>query len=281
MTTSELVKKTQCKKRQRDESNEFAHSVPVEELVQRDNKRQYIKHDKFTLIPIKSLPIDLLINVVARVSSESCIDHYNMKVCCKDFFHASKDNYMWQQVSLKNVPLNLWFCKERVSMFDSFLQSCKEGGNIEVLYREGLQEIVRYAGNIEKGIGDLKIVAEKGHLEAKYVYGLILLCSEDDDLRKEGVEYMRFLRNAKCVVSCRNNVVALLGNTWRRPYETLVRNPIPLCYNRRCNGWNMKKCRSWKMVDNEDDEDGIKNSCENCRWDVELDFFYNVLFHPV
>jgi len=65
---------------------------------------------------------------------------------------------------------------------------------------------------------------------------LILLCSKDDDLRKEGVEYMRFLRNAKCVVSCRNKVVASLGNIWRRPYETLVRNPIPLCYNRRCNG---------------------------------------------
>jgi len=225
--------------------------------------------------------MDLLVNVVARVSSQSCIDHYNIKVCCRVFLHASKDNYMWQQISLEKFPLHSWSCKEKVRVFDTFMQSCKECGNIEALYRKGLEEIIRYEGSIEKGIKDLNMAAKKGHLEAKYVYGLILLCSYDDDLRKEGVEYMQFLRNVKCVVSCRNKVVNLLGNLWRKPYGTLVRNPSPLGSKRQCNGWNMKKCRSWKIVNNKDDDDNIKNSCENCRWDVELDFLYDVLFHHV
>ncbi|XP_047147127.1 F-box protein At2g35280-like [Vigna umbellata] len=239
----------------------------MEESLQKDNKRQRTEDDKSTLFPIKSLPTDLLLNVVAKVSSESCIDHYNMKVCCRDFLHATKDNYMWQQISLEKFSLISWSCKEKARAFDIFMQSCKESGNIEALYREGLREIIRYKGNIEKGINDLKMAAKKGYLEAKYVYGLILLCSYDSDLRKEGVEYMQFLKNLKCVVRCRNKVVTLLGNLWRKPYGTLVRNSTPLCSERQCNGWNMKKCHSWKIVDSEDDDNNIKNSCENCRWD--------------
>jgi len=277
MVTSELVKKTRYNKRLHDENNEFVSLIPMEESLHIDNKRQRIEHDKSTMIPIKSLPTDLLVNMIARVSSESCIDHYNMKVCCRDFLDASKDNYMWQQVFLEKFPLHSWLSKEKRLVFDSFIKSCKEGGNIEALYREGLQEIIRYMGNVKKGIKDLKMAAEMGHLEGRYVYGLILLCSYEDDLRRKGVEYMQFLRNAKCVVSCRNKVIALLGNIWRRPYGTLVRNPTPLCRDKLCNGWSMKKNHSWKMVNNEDDDVTIKNSCEYCRWDVELDFLYNVL----
>ena len=276
MSASRLVKKTSCNKRQRDKSNESTSLIPMESLP-RDNKRQRTDNNESTLIPIKSILQDLLVNVVARVSSESYIDHYNMKVCCRDFFHASKDNYMWQQVSLEKFPLIPWLHKEDASMFDSFMQSCKGGGNIEALYRVGLRELKSFVGNVENGIKYLKMAAEKGHLEAKYAYALILLCSYDDDFRKQGVEYLEFLRNAKCVVNCRNKVITLLGRLWRRPHGTLKRNPTPLCCNKPCKGWNLKK-GTWQLVDNEDDDDTIENSCENCRWDVELDFVYNVLF---
>jgi len=181
---------------------------------------------------------------------------------------------MWQQVSLEKFSLFPWLHE---SVFDSFMQSCKEAGNIEALYRDGLRQLYGYKGNIEKGIEDLKMAAEKGHLEARYVYGLILLCSYDDDLRKQGVQCMQLLRNAKYVVNCRNKVKALSMRVWKRPNGTLVRNPTPLCCKKPCKGWSLKK-GTWEPIDNEDDDDSIQNSCENCRWDVELDFFYDVLF---
>jgi len=272
MTTSKLVSKAAYNKRQHDERNESASLILIESLPR--NKRQHTNNNESTLIPIKSLPQDLLVNVIARVSSESYIDHYNMKVCCRDFFHASKDNYMWQQVSLEKFPLFSWLHEP---VFDHFLQSCKESGNIEALYRDGLRQLSGYKGNIEKGIKDLKMAAEKGHLEAKYVYGLILLCSYDDDMRKQGVEYMQFLRNTKCVVNCRNKIMTLFMSIWRKHREILKRNPTPLCCKKPCKGWSLKK-GTWEPKDNEDDDDSIQNSCENCRWDVELDFFYDVLF---
>ncbi|KAL9326315.1 hypothetical protein ACSQ67_006960 [Phaseolus vulgaris] len=122
-----------------------------------DNKRQHT-YTTSSLIPIKSIPQDFLLNVVARVSSKSYIDHYNMKLCCRDFFNASKENYMWQQVSLEKFPLIPWSHKEA---FDSFMQSCKEGGNIEALYGVGLQELKSFVGDIEKDMKGLKMAAKR------------------------------------------------------------------------------------------------------------------------
>ncbi|KAK7347394.1 hypothetical protein VNO80_21924 [Phaseolus coccineus] len=158
--------KTQCTKRQRDESHESASLILVESLP-RDNKRQCTDTNKSSQIPIKLIPEDLLVNVVARVSSESYIDHHNMKVSCRDFFHASKDNYMWQQVSLEKFPLIPWSLKEA---FDYFMQSCKEGENIEALFRVGLQELKSSVGNIEKGMKDLKMAAEKKVLPGSKIH---------------------------------------------------------------------------------------------------------------
>jgi len=101
------------------------------------------------VIPIKSLTSDLLINIVTKVTSESYIDYYNMKICCKEFFHASQDMSMWQKVSLEKISLVVWLLTPP-SLFGNFTKMCKEDGNIEALFKEGLVEVIRYEGNIEK-----------------------------------------------------------------------------------------------------------------------------------
>jgi len=96
----------------------------MEKLVQIDNKRKNNEHD---LIPIKSLVTYLLVNVVANVTFESYMNHYNMNVCYREFLHTSKDDFMWQKVSLEKFPLHFWLSKEKALVFDSFIKSCKEG----------------------------------------------------------------------------------------------------------------------------------------------------------
>jgi len=84
MTTLKLVKKTHSNKRHHDEGDESVFSIPMESLPR--DKRQHTDSNESTLIPTKSLPQDLLVNVIARVSSQSYIDHYSMKVCCRKIF---------------------------------------------------------------------------------------------------------------------------------------------------------------------------------------------------
>ncbi|XP_058777045.1 putative F-box protein At1g67623 [Vicia villosa] len=187
---------------------------------------------------IQSLPRDLLRDVIINVGSQSFVDLHKIKVCCKDF-----------------------------------LEVAQESENIESLYREGLLKYFNYSnGNID-GLESLKIAAQKGHKEAIYVYGMILLCSEDHDSRKMGIEHMRFLRKSKCIMSSRRNVQNFIDSLWKND-GMLVRNQTPICNSQgMCHGWRVKDGR-WSLLDDEDDDTKL---CENCRWDYELDFFYKLL----
>ncbi|XP_057418871.1 putative F-box protein At1g67623 [Lotus japonicus] len=214
----------------------------------------------------------MLVEVVAIVGSHSFADLHKIKVCCKDFLDAAEDSYVWRRVSLNMFPLIQWLPNDKASWF---LNRCKECENVESIYREGLRKyFISPNGKID-GLDMLKVAAQKNHKEAKYMCGMILLCSKDDELRKQGLEHMRFLRKSKCVVSCRNKVKQLLiGFIWRNN-SILVRNLSPLCnFKSTCKGWKVKTS-SWILVDDDDDDDDI-NLCEHCRWDHELEFSYKL-----
>ncbi|XP_004508629.1 putative F-box protein At1g67623 [Cicer arietinum] len=227
------------------------------------------RHAPSSLTSIESLPRDLLLEVVTNVASQSFIDLHNMKMCCKDFLEVTEDKHVLQNISLDNFPLIQWFLNERAL---SFLKRCMECENIESLFREGLREYFRYPnGNID-GLENLKKASQKGHKEAKYVYGMILLCSEDYESRKEGFEHMRYLRKFKCIMSSRKKVQYLTSFLWKNN-GMLVRNQTPLCNSKStCKGWRVKKGR-WLLLDDDDDDIGL---CEYCRWDHELEFFYKL-----
>ncbi|XP_057418868.1 uncharacterized protein LOC130713084 [Lotus japonicus] len=218
---------------------------------------------------IKALPRDLLVEVIATLASQSFIDLHTIKTCSKDFLDATKDSYVLQRFSLDTFPLIHWSPSDKTSWF---LNRCRECGNIESLYREGLREYFNYPHGKIDGLEILKVAAQKGHNEAIYVYGMISLCSKDDELRKQGLEHVRLLRKSKCVVSSRNNVKRLLKCMWKTN-APLEHNQSPLChFNSTCKGWRVKTDR-WVLLDDEDDD---INLCEYCRWDHELELFYQL-----
>ncbi|XP_057452084.1 putative F-box protein At1g67623 [Lotus japonicus] len=220
------------------------------------SKRRRTRKSSYSTAAIKTLPKDLLVEVVAVVASHSFKDFHNVKMCCKDFLDATEDNSVWKRVSLDTFPLIQWLPNDNVS---SFLNRCRECGNIESLYREGLRKYFYDPNEKIHGLDILKVTAQKGHKEAKYVCGMILLCSKDDELRKKGLEYMRFLRMFKCVVGSRNKVKQLLKIMWKKN-GMVGRNQSPLCNSKStCKGWRMKKGR-WALIDDDDDGNESLNS---------------------
>ncbi|CAJ2634949.1 F-box protein [Trifolium pratense] len=222
-------------------------------------------------VSIQSLPTDLLAEVVATVASQSFLDLHNVKISCKDFLQATNHNYNYvlQKVSLDNFPLIQWFPNEKAL---TFLRRCEESENIEILFREGLREYFNYPNGNIGGLERLQIAAQRGHKEAMYVYGMLLLSSENHESRKQGIEHMRSLRMSKCIMSSRKKVQHLTKFLWKNN-GMLVRNQIPLCkFKETCKGWRVKKGR-WLLLDDEDDDIQL---CEDCRWDHELEFFYQL-----
>ncbi|CAK8535590.1 unnamed protein product [Lathyrus sativus] len=219
---------------------------------------------------MQSLPRDLLLNVIAIIGSQSFIDLHKIKVCCKDFFEVAQERYVLQKISLDNFPFIQWIPNKNALLF---FKRCVESKNSESLYRDGLLKYFNYPNGNMAGLKSLKIAAQMGHKEAMYVYGIILLCSEDHESKNQGVEYMRALRKSKCIMSSRMKVQSLTNSLWKNN-GILVRNQTPICNSKStCYGWRLKKGR-WLLLDDEDDD---FNLCENCRWDYELEFFYNLL----
>ncbi|RHN63787.1 hypothetical protein MtrunA17_Chr4g0062091 [Medicago truncatula] len=91
------------------------------------------------------------------------------------------------------------------------------------------------------------------------MYGMILLCSENHESRKQGLEHMRFLRKSKCIVSSRSKVKYLTKDMWKNN-GMLMRNQIALCNSKStCEGWRVKK-GPWFLPDEDDD----MTLCEDC-----------------
>ncbi|XP_058777038.1 putative F-box protein At1g67623 [Vicia villosa] len=205
---------------------------------------------------IQSLPRDLLFDMFASIGSQSFVDLHRMKICCKDFLELSEESYVLQNISLDNFPFIQWIPNENALIF---LKRCVESENVESLYREGLREYFSYPNGNKGGLESLKFAAQKCHKEAMYVYGMILMCSENRDSRKQGVEYLRSLRKSKCIMRTRKNVQYFTNSLWKSN-GVLLRNSTPICNtNSTCNGWRVKEGR-WSLMDEDDD---IK-LCENC-----------------
>ncbi|KAL5064953.1 hypothetical protein RYX36_026690, partial [Vicia faba] len=92
------------------------------------------------------------------------------------------------------------------------------------------------------------------------------------DSRNQGLEYMRFLRKSKCIACSRKKVYYLSKSFWKNNRMSM-RKPTHLCNIKdTCKGWKVKKGR-WSFINDDDDD---TNLCEYCRWDYELEFFYQL-----
>ncbi|XP_061346724.1 putative F-box protein At1g67623 [Gastrolobium bilobum] len=217
---------------------------------------------------LKVLPKDLVVEIFAKVASHSIADICKVKLCCKEFLHAAEDNYVYQHASMDKfalVPLQ-WFTQEKES---SFLNRCRESGNLEILYREGM---VQYFSSlmVKLGLENLKNAALKGHDEAKYVYCMLLMCGEDQEQRNLGFDLFRSLKTSTYVRRCRERVKSFINSMWMN--NPVARNHhLSLCHSSTCKLQKLsKRLSSWV----EDEDDGI--TCEYCNGDYELNIFCNM-----
>ena len=127
-------------------------------------KKGINKHEHGSPTTIKSLPKELLVEILAKVGTRSIVDLCVVKLYSKDLPYAAEDDYVYRHTSMENFAsvLLLWFTDEKET---SFLKRCKESGNSEIGYREGM---VQYTSSIvTSGLENLKKAVLEGHDEAR------------------------------------------------------------------------------------------------------------------
>jgi len=231
-------------------------------------------------VGIQSLPNDLLMEVLAKVASASFTDLFNAKVSCKDFYVLAKADYIFQHVSLEEFPL-FWYRRDHQVL--SFLRRCKESGNADLLFREGIREYFTLK-NQRLGLEFLEKASEKGHVEASYIYGLILICS-GGQLKQQGLQLLSSLIIDKLgglrIKECRRRVKDYIQSLWIN--NNIVRDEEPYSHRETCSNYGRTpnsltaKRAGWLSGNYIEDEDDKFMCCAYCQCDHEVDLFCNML----
>ncbi|KAE7998087.1 hypothetical protein FH972_002665 [Carpinus fangiana] len=227
---------------------------------------------------IKSLPNDLLMELLAKIASASFTDLLNVKSSCKDFHELGEDDYVFQHVTLKELPL-VWYTKNEVS---SLLRRCKEIENPDALFREG---ICGYFSSKDQGPGleFLEKASRKGHVEASYIYGLILICS-GGQLKQQGLQLLSSLITCKLggsrMKECRRRVKDYVRSMWIN--NNIVRDQEPYCHVKTCSNYgrtpnSLTAKGGWHSGGYVEDEDDTFMCCAYYQCDHEVDLFCNML----
>ncbi|GAB2297100.1 hypothetical protein Dimus_031199 [Dionaea muscipula] len=128
---------------------------------------------------------------------------------------------------------------------------------------------------IETGLENLKRAANKGHVEASYVYGIILFCTERKFAQgRKLLDYV--LSNSDINITwLRKRIKAVLRQMW-------VTNSMAGSesdegeeahkYSCTCSQQSDEANRGWSL-----DEDDVGQRCQSCNWDCEIKSFRAML----
>ncbi|KAG7589260.1 F-box domain [Arabidopsis suecica] len=136
------------------------------------------KKSKKTRIYLDSLPEDLLVEISSCTGASSLSAVRNLRIVSKSFRRICDERYVFYRLSLKEIDYPPWHQNSEI-----FFERCRKSGNPEALYQKGFINYFRDDLKHE-GLEYLAEAAEKGNREAKYVYGLILICLGDKTKQK-------------------------------------------------------------------------------------------------
>ncbi|XP_052187712.1 putative F-box protein At1g67623 [Diospyros lotus] len=219
-----------------------------------------------TTCSIMSLPFDLLLEALGRVASSSFTDLFTIKQCCKDLRRAAEDEYVLERISIEKIPLiHEWLKHEEASLF---FKRCLESGNPEALYRQGMVEYFTFL-KVESGLDHLKTAMQKGHVEASYVYGMILFCS-GGEWSLQGLQILTTLVIGN-IPKCRERINKMMRAMWVNNINVVVPRQSRFCNHEEEEG-NIRLTVTWDGYEQVMDVD-----CEACRWSREAKLFCNML----
>ncbi|XP_021295070.1 putative F-box protein At1g67623 [Herrania umbratica] len=222
---------------------------------------------------IKSLPREMLAEILKHAASNSITDFVNAQISCKAFLGASNDYQILENVSMANINFVPWYKCEKI-----FLKKCKDAKNSEALYRKGMINCFNRR-KLESGLCYLKKAAEKGHFEAKYTYGIILICL-GGELKRQGLQIVSSLDRTSSntrfkIASCRSKTENMLSSMWvyvslDRPKESANNAKL----NCKCDDIITPRPNQWEASNNLHDN---LPCCDSCFWDHEATLFSNML----
>lgn len=137
---------------------------------------------------------------------------------------------------------------------------------------------------MDLGLEYLKRATDKGHVEASYAYGVILV-SRGGESAQNGLKVLNSLKSTTSSSSssksrssrireCRRRTEEVIRTMWINNYVVRQLNARVCCHQKSKGTCTKINGRSWTYYDDEEDE---VMSCDACRWDQEVVSFCKML----
>lgn len=127
----------------------------------------------------------------------------------------------------------------------------------------------------ELGLEYLQRAAGKGHPEASYVYGIILM-SRGGESTQHGLKLLSSLKNNSKLRSCRARIKAIIEMMWINNFIVRQMNNHNCCHEKN-DSCCINNGRFWNYEEDDDDEEERTVCCDACRWDREVISFSKML----
>lgn len=232
-----------------------------------------------TRICLDSLPEDLLVEISSCIATSSLSEVRNLRLVSKSFRHYCDDRYVLGRLSLREIPIFPW--RHNLKRFSNFNKRCCKNGNPEALYRKGFLYYFKDNRN-HKGLKYLAKAAKKGNKEAKYVYGLILICL-GGKTKQKGFKILSSVikplmsTTMEELEELRYKIREIRDRFWGRCNAVMDR--LKTAYVREkceCDSKTMTfltGSRGWHPY-GEDNLINTSSACEFCLWHHEVELFY-------
>lgn len=240
--------------------------------------------------------MELIIEIFLRVLANSFFDFVNLKSTSRIFWEAGNDEYIYQQGSLRDFPISPWWRRSNVAT--RFMDRCLACGNPDALFRHGLVckklpiflnifgrnnfisilfslfkvILINFSlfqiGSFDKvsfhsGITYLQQAADKGHMEALYTLGIVLLFNEDESNIDMGKQIIMSFQKSDFTkiqsINYRFNLKAYIKSLWKSDDYYFYTWPI------FCNVEAHYKDKNWCYYSRHEN-----TGCANCIFDLEI-----------
>ena len=182
---------------------------------------------------LDTLPKDMLVQIVAKSSTDSTKDHSNVKLACKQLLDAAEDPFVYKHVSTNSIPVvpnGTHFTEQQ----QRFLDRCKLNGNKDIAWRQGIIEFLNSTTQ-EDGCDKLRDATYEGKVEAMYVYSMILLNDANKSNQEKGVQLFEAVKQRNSIEEIRDSVGDVIQKLSLKHKPDPALNPVnSLCNDRIC-----------------------------------------------
>ncbi|XP_013617972.1 PREDICTED: F-box protein At2g35280-like [Brassica oleracea var. oleracea] len=145
---------------------------------------------------LENMPEDLRMVIVSKVGADSALDYFNAIIASKSLCFRFDNRFIARDLNLEPLVKK----PAQAKRYRSLMDSCLKANNVHAHFVTGMLQYFD-SPNQFLGMHHLRIASKAGHLQERYVYGVLLMAIGQTE---KGVRIINKLTDEKGIETVKN-----------------------------------------------------------------------------